>query len=157
MIVFVLDYLWLLCTGQFWICDETMHGPARVRGRTARRKNLVHISFSLAHPFPSIHPPHLYLLPPSLPSHSLPLLPLFLMATKAAYKRVRPLFPYFLPQFTESPTSALKGVCCHAEGATPFRLGCSRRKRHPNLCAYLPPTLQILKLISSFLQGILLS
>lgn len=41
-------------------------------------------------------------------------------------------------QLTETPTSALKGVCCHAERATPFRLGCPRRERHFNLCAYLP-------------------
>jgi hypothetical protein len=32
--------------------------------------------------------------------------------------------------------SAIEGIYYHAEGATPFRLGCTRRERHFDLCAY---------------------
>jgi hypothetical protein len=53
----------------------------------------------------------------------------------------------FLTSSLKRATSALKGVCCHAEGATPFRLGCSRRKRHLDLCAYLSHTLQLLEIL----------
>jgi len=65
----------------------------------------------------------------------LPLYFPFRMATKAAYKRVRMLGLRLLRTIHLcSSTPALKGVCCHAEGATPFRLGCPRRERHPDLC-----------------------
>jgi len=56
------------------------------------------------------------------------------MATKAAYKRVSILTPLFTSIIHQCPpTPALEGICCHAEGATPFRLGSSRRERHSNL------------------------
>jgi hypothetical protein len=45
----------------------------------------------------------------------------------------RPLFIFVIADQTV-PIPALEGVCCHAEGATPFRLGCSRRERYTNLC-----------------------
>ena len=85
------------------------------------------------------------LFPHSIPSTShrqqlcpLPLYSPLLMATKAAYKRVRMLHLLLLGTIHQcSPTPALKGVCYHAEGATPFRLGCPRRERHPDLCVLL--------------------
>ena len=58
------------------------------------------------------------------------------MATKAAYKRVRLLLPSLLPLIHQVTASAIEGIYYHAEGATPFRLGCTRRERHFDLCAY---------------------
>lgn len=42
----------------------------------------------------------------------------------------------FLLQIHLVTALAIEGVYYHAEGATPFRLGCTRRERHFNLCAY---------------------
>lgn len=95
------------------VCQTSVAGTGRL--------SVAHILLSSsAVPLPPLPPPlfvHTSSWLPKLPTNAWVLFPVF-----------------FYSIYSLSP--ALKGVCCHAEGATPFRLGCPRRKRHSNLSAY---------------------
>ena len=104
-----------------------------------------------SYPFPSLPSTSSRPFHPATPTPPLLSWPLKLLINACVF-----YFFGFFRQIHKVAASAIQGVYYHAEGATPFRLGCTRRERHFNLCAY-PFPLCILIAHTFLVQGILSS